>query len=300
VAVWVIVNPRAGGGRGAVVLGGLLPLLREHGIVPTVHVCADGSEPARVARAAVADGAELVVAIGGDGHAGAVAEGLLGSAVTLAVVPAGSANDYARALGVRSLGLAELARLLAQRPTRLVDVMAVQTADGLRHVLTVGGTGFDAVVARRAMRINRLRGAPRYVAAMLAELPRFAATDYALTLDGERHELAAMLIAVANGSTYGGGMRVAPSASLQSGWLELCVVGRMSRFAFLRAFPRVFRGTHVSHPQVTMLRAREVAISADGPRQVLGDGELIGALPVTFSVRPRALSVVAHSSAGLA
>ena len=299
-AVWVIVNPRAGGGRGAAVLSGLLPLLRGHGLAPIVHVCADGNEPEAVARAAVAAGAEMVVAIGGDGHAAAVAEGILGSAVTLAVVPAGSANDYARALGVRSHGLAALARLLAERPTRRVDVMRVQTAADTRHVLTVGGTGFDAVVAERAMRIGRLRGAPRYVAAMLAELPRFTATDYVLTLDGERHELAAMLIAVANGSTYGGGMRVAPRASLQSGWLELCVVGRMSRLAFVRAFPRVFRGTHVSHPQVTMLRAREVAIAADEPRRVLGDGELIGWLPVNFSVLPRALSVVADPAAPLA
>jgi diacylglycerol kinase family enzyme len=89
-------------------------------------------------------------------------------------------------------------------------------------------------------------------------------------------------------------------ASLQSGWLELCVVGRMSRFAFLRAFPRVFRGTHVTHPRVTMLHAREVSISADEPGSVLGDGELIGALPVTFRVLPRALSVVAGPAAPLA
>lgn len=304
-AVWVIVNPRAGGGRGAATLSGLLPLLRGHGLAPVVHVCADGSEPEAVARAAVANGAEMIVAIGGDGHAAAVAQGMLGSGATLAVVPAGSANDYARALGMRSLGLAELARLLAERPARRVDVIRVESADGVRHVLTVGGTGFDAVVAARAMRIRRLRGAPRYVAAMLAELPRFGATDYAMSLDGERRELAAMLIAVAKGSTYGGGMRVAPAARLQSGWLELCVVGRMSRLAFLRAFPSVFRGTHVGHPRVTMLRAREVTISAANgasaavPQRVLGDGELIGSLPVTFRVLPGALSVVAEPSTPL-
>jgi diacylglycerol kinase (ATP) len=282
------------------VLARLVPLLRARGVQPTVHVCADGGEPESVARAAVADGAELIVAIGGDGHAGAVAQGVLGSAATLGVVPAGSANDYARALGVRGLGLDELARLLAERRATHVDVMRVESAAGVRHVLTVGGTGFDAVVAERAMRIHRLRGAPRYVAAMLAELPRFAASDYALTLDGERRDLAAMLIAVAKGDTYGGGMRVAPQARLQSGWLELCVVGEMSRLSFLRAFPSVFRGSHVSHPKVTMLRAREVAISALEPHRVLGDGELIADLPVSFKVLPRALAVVAGPRAALA
>lgn len=299
-AVWLIVNPRAGGGRGAAVLAGLQPLLEQRGHRPVVHVCASGDEPTALARAAVDAGAELVVAVGGDGHAAAVAEGLLGSTASLAVIPAGSANDYARVLGLRGLGLADLARLLDERPARSVDVIRVSSAAGVRHVLSVGGTGFDAIVAERAMRIGRLRGTPRYVAALLAELPRFAAGRFTLELDGERREMPATLIAVANSSTYGGGMRVAPAASLQSGWLEVCVVGEMSRLEFLRAFPRVFAGAHVKHPRVTMLRAHQVRISADVPRTVLGDGELVGRLPADFQVLPGALSVLAGPRAALA
>lgn len=298
-AVWLIVNPRAGGGRGAAVLAGLRALLTARQRPTVVHVCASGAEATPAARAAVAAGAELVVAIGGDGHASAVAEGLLGSSAPLAVVPAGSANDYARVLGVRELGLAAIAALLDEPTIRRVDVMRASSAAGVRHVLTVGGTGFDAVVAERAMAIRRLRGAPRYVAAMLAELPHFAGADFTLELDGERIDMPAMLIAVANGSTYGGGMRVAPSASVQSGWLEVCVVGRMSRLDFVRAFPSVYSGRHVDHPKVRMLRAREVRISAAEPRTVIGDGELVGVLPVEFRVLPRALAVVAGPAAPL-
>jgi len=120
-----------------------------------------------------------------------------------------------------------------------------------------------------------------------------------MTLDGKPHETLAMMVAIANGSTYGGGMRVAPQAILQSGWLDVCVIGQLSRFAFLRAFPSVFRGAHTTHPKVTMLRAKQVAVTADRPLQILGDGELIGSLPATFTVMPRALTVVAAADARL-
>lgn len=299
-AVWLVVNPRAGGGRGARVLSALLPHLRTEGIEPMVHVCADGNEPAAVTRQAVDDGAEMIVAIGGDGHAAAVANVLVGSAVTLAVVPAGSANDYARALGVRKRDMRTLARLIARREARPVDVMRAETAGQVRHVLTVGGSGFDAQVAGRAMSIGRLRGSPRYLAAMLAELPHYASADFSIDLDGQQQDVAAMLVAVAKGSTYGGGMRVAPAAHLQSGSLEVCVVEKLSRLQFMGAFPRVFVGRHTSHPRVQMLRGEEVRLSADRALSVIGDGERLGALPATFRVLPAALSVIAHPDAPMA
>jgi len=306
VSVWMVVNPRAGAGRAAGVAAALGPLLRDAGIEPTIHVCTDGSQPARLAAQARASGASMVVAIGGDGLVAAVAEGLLAdSAVdaqpTLAVIATGSANDYARALGVRELDLpAQVALIRDESARSTVDVIRVETEEGVRHILNVGGTGFDAVVADRAARITNLRGAPRYVAAMVAELPRFRAATFELTLDGERHDTPAMMVAVANGSTYGGGMKVAPSAHLQSGWLDVCIIGELSRLEFLRAFPRVFAGTHTTHPAVTMLRAREVSVAADRPLSILGDGESIGALPATFRIQPAALTVVTAPGAALA
>ena len=306
-AVWMVVNPRAGAGRAAGVAAALAPLLRAAGFEPIVHVCADGAEPALVAARARAAGADMVVAIGGDGLVAGVGEGLLlagnGAAAlpTLVVIATGSANDYARALGVRELELAAQVALMRDEKARAtVDVIRVETDGRVRHVLNVGGTGFDAAVADRAARIGRLRGAPRYVAAMITELPRYRAATFDIALDGARLTMPAMMVTVANGSTYGGGMRVAPSAHLQSGWLDLCVIGQLSRFEFLRAFPRVFRGDHVRHPAVTMLRARQVAVAADRPLSVLGDGETIGALPATFRVRPAALTVVAAPDAKLA
>lgn len=306
----MVVNPRAGAGRAARVAAAAGPLLRASGIEPVVHICANGDQPAQFAAAARQAGADVIVAVGGDGLVAGVAEGLLdgvgnGSAPAprpaLAVVPTGSANDYARALGVRKLSLSDHVVLIADPQARAtVDVMRVDAPTGVRHVLNIGGTGFDAVVAERATRIIRLRGAPRYVTAMLAELPRFRGAAFQLTLDGTPLETRAMLIAVANGTTYGGGMRVAPQAHLQNGWLDVCVIGEMSRFDFMRAFPSVFRGAHVSHPRVTMHRAHEVTIAADQRMAILGDGELIGELPATFRVMPRVLEVVVAPGATLA
>jgi diacylglycerol kinase (ATP) len=307
VAVWLIVNPKAGAGRAESLAAGAVPLLRRAHAEPVIHVCADGAEPARLAAAACSEGVELVVAVGGDGLVAGVAEGLLAAKQpasarpVLAVIATGSANDYARALGVRVLDLpTQVALMLDPRQRAQVDVVRVDSAGGMRHILNVGGTGFDARVARRAMGISRLRGGPRYLAATLAELPGLSAAAFELTVDGARLPTQALLVAIANGSTYGGGMHVAPDAHLQNGRLDVCVIGTLSRLAFLRAFPRVYRGSHVSHPAVTMLRAREVSIAADRPLEILGDGELIGSLPATFRVQPQALTVVAAPGAPLA
>jgi diacylglycerol kinase (ATP) len=294
-SVALVVNPQAGGGLGRRVLRDALPILRSHGIEPAIHVCTDGTEPTRRTQQAVADGAELVVAVGGDGQAAAVAAGLLGTDAQLGLLPAGSANDFARAVGVPRNDVAAAVRLLIEQRTQRIDVVRVDAPDGVRHFLNVGGTGFDAVVARRAEQIPLLRGAGRYVLAVLSELPTFQAGRFRLTIDGVEHSLEAMMIAIANGSTYGGGMRVAPGALLNSGRLEICIVRRLSRARFLRAFPLVFNGSHVDHPQVTMLHGCRIEIAADREFGVTGDGELIGRLPASFQVLAGVLPVVVAS-----
>jgi diacylglycerol kinase (ATP) len=297
-AVVVVVNPRAGGGRGERIVREALRAFGRHGIEPQVVVCSNGGEPGRISRRAMEAGARLVVAAGGDGHAAAVAEGLVGTSTPMAVLPCGSANDYAAALGMPRRDISAAVAAMAAGRTRRVDTIQVASQDGERRFLNVVGTGFDAGVAERAEGVPFLRGAGRYVLAILGELPRLSAATISLTLDGERRELRALMVALANGTSYGGGMRVAPMASLDSGWLEVCVVGEISKVEFLRAFPRVFRGTHVDHPAVTMWHARQVEISADRPLRLLGDGELFGTLPATVSVRPASLSVVVGTQPG--
>lgn len=290
--VTLVVNPAAGGGRGRRTLDAALPRLQANGIQPEVHVCSDGRQPERLARAAAGGGADIVVAVGGDGQARSVAAGLLGTSAALGLLPSGSANDYARVLGIPRNNVAAAVDVLLEAARARVDVVRVESVTGVDHFINVGGAGFDSVVAATAEGIHFLRGAPRYVLAVVRELPRFSAADFSLTADGTQHHFRGMIVAIANGSTYGGGMRVAPAASIQSGWLEICIVGELSRLAFLRAFPKVFRGTHVTHPAVTMLRARRIELAAEPAFEVTGDGERIGRLPATFTLLPAALAVV--------
>lgn len=296
--VLLIVNPVSGGGRGARVLREAMPALREAGMNPEVSVTAAGHEPRELARKAADDGVDLVVAVGGDGHAAAVAEGLVGTRAALAVLPAGSANDYAQALRLPRRDVRAAVAAIVRGDTQRVDVIKVRLNDAERIFLNVVGTGFDAAVAATADRIPLLRGAGRYVLAIMRELPRFSAASLELSIDGVPHRQRAMMIALANGPAYGGGMRIAPQARLASGWLEICIVGEISKVEFMRAFPRVFRGTHTDHPAVTMLRGRTIDIDADRPLDLIGDGERIGRLPATVSVMPAALSVVVGSESG--
>jgi diacylglycerol kinase (ATP) len=288
----LIVNPTSGGGRGWRVVGQAAPLLCRAGLQPEVVMCTNGDEPGVLARQAADAGHRLVVAVGGDGQAAAVAAGLVGSDTTFALLPAGSANDYARTLGMPRGDVAAAVEAIAAGRTARVDTVEVKVADRARHFLNVVGTGFDAAVAGRAEKIPMFRGAGRYVLAIVAELPRFRAATITVDVDGVARELRAMMVAIANGVSYGGGMRVAPMATLDSGQLEVCVVGEVSKPEFLRAFPKVFRGTHVTHPAVTMLSGREVRLAADRPLRLIGDGEWFGELPATVTVDPASLRVV--------
>jgi len=292
----LIVNPVAGGGRGGRVLGEALDAFRKLDIVPPVYMTAAHGEAREIATRVAASGAAVIVALGGDGHAAAVGEALVGTGTALAVLPAGSANDYARSLRMPRRNVKGAVATIVRGEIRLVDAIRVRNGGAERHFLNVVGTGFDAAVAERAEHIPYLRGTGRYVVAIARELPRFTAAQLELTIDGQRRSERAMMIAIANGHSYGGGMRIAPAAQLDSGWLEICIVGDVSRAEFLRAFPRVFRGTHIAHPRVTMLRGREVALSADRPLTLMADGEQVGQLPAQISVAPEALAVVVGPS----
>ena len=214
-------------------------------------------------------------------------QAVAGTGVRLGIVPCGTGNDAARALGV-PLGdpLAAADVVLAGR-TRVVDL---GRAAG-RTFLAVLSSGFDSRVNGRADRMTWVRGPARYKVAMLAELGVFRPVPYAMVLDGERLDVEAMLVAVGNGPSYGGGMRVCPGADLEDGLLEVTVVLPLAVGPFLRLFPSVYRGDHVRSPSVRTFQARSVSLAADG-MTAYADGEPVGPLPVTVDVVPAGLTVL--------
>jgi YegS/Rv2252/BmrU family lipid kinase len=293
----LVFNPTAGGGRAGRLAPRVAELLVAHGIEVDQHQTRS-LEDARVAACEAARGVDAVVAMGGDGTVGACAAGLAdagpGAGAALAVIPAGGGNDAARSLGLPArdpLAAAALLPRLRRCPADLATVAG-------RGYLNVAGAGFDSEVNRFAnQRLGWAGNHPRYVGAVLAQLAVGRTSRFRLVLDGHAQEVTGWLIAVANGPSYGGGMHVAPGASLADGLLDVIVIADIGKLEFLRTFPKVFTGRHIEHPAVAVHRAAKVELDADRPLHVYADGEPAGTLPATFEVHPAALTVLAADPA---
>jgi len=239
-----------------------------------------------------AGGIETIVAAGGDGTIGDVMQGILGSTAALAVLPLGTGNDTSRMLGLGTDWRGGVSAIAAGK-TLTIDVARWQKGTQEGHFINAAGCGFDAAVAARINNGFRwLRGTGAYVGAVVQTLANYKATDLTIEVDGEHMRGKAMLCALANARSYGGGMNIAPTAELTDGFLDLVFVGEVGKADFLKAFPRVFKGTHLSHPAVKHRRFQRLTIESHPPAPFLVDGELLAPGPVTVTVVPGALSVV--------
>ena len=296
----VAVNPRASFGGGLQAGTEAAGHFRAAGA--TVQLLREDSYDAlaRSVDAAVASGVDALVVVGGDGMVHLGLNALAGSdlphgTVPLGIVPTGTGNDMARALGIRAHDVpAACATVLAALASggRLIDAGRATSAGSSRWFAGVVSAGFDAAVNERANAWRWPRGKARYHLAMLRELASFRAIQYTVTADGERWQQGAMLISVANGQSIGGGMKITPDAVIDDGYLDLFIVGPLSRSGLLKVFPKVFSGGHLGHPAVHIRRARKVELSADNV-VAYADGERIGPLPLTVEVVAGAVRVLA-------
>jgi len=291
--VALIVNPTSGKGVGRAMGDETRRLLLEAGH-DVVDVSGSDYQQARTrAREAVADGVGTVVVVGGDGMVHLGVNLCAGTTSRLAVVAAGTGNDFARNLGLPVRDPRGAVALLADGRTREIDLGRVtHGVAGETWFGGVLGAGFDAVVNARAQRMTWPRGQMRYNLAVMRELPVFRPIPYAVELDGHRLETRAMLVAVANTTSFGGGMRVCPDADVADGLFDVMIVHALSIPSFLRVFPKVYSGTHTTHPAVEIHRARRVRLEASGIHSQ-ADGETFADLPIDAEVVPGALRVVA-------
>jgi diacylglycerol kinase (ATP) len=236
----------------------------------------------------VAAGAEALVVCGGDGLVHLGAQVVAGSDVALGIIPVGTGNDVARHLALPRADPAAAADVVIGSRRRRIDV----ARSGDRCFVTVLAAGFDAVVNERANKMTWPRGQMRYNLATVAELRTFEPIAYTLELDGATHRLDAMLVAVGNGPSYGGGLRITEGALIDDGMLDVVIIRPMSKPDLVRTYPQLFKGTHVTHPQYEHHRVREVTVAAPGI-VTYADGERFGALPLTITCAPGALTVLA-------
>ncbi|MCX4992100.1 MULTISPECIES: diacylglycerol kinase [unclassified Streptomyces] len=289
--ITLFVNPTAGRGRGAHAAQPAASALRAAGFSVRTVLGENAADALTLAREAVADGTGALVAVGGDGMANLALQAVAGTRTPLGLVAVGTGNDFARALGLPVRDPAASGRLIAEalKDDRLGDV-DLGRVNGTWFG-TVLASGFDSRVNDRGNRMRWPVGRFKYDIAMLAELAAFRPFSYRVTLDdGETREIEATLVAVGNGSSYGGGMRICPGAVLGDGLFDITVVGDCSRMTLLKVFPKVYRGTHVDHPVVTVHRAARVELVAEG---ITGyaDGEPLGPLPLTAECIPAAVRV---------
>ena len=288
----LVVNPSAGKGRALEMLPQVAGTLRDGGVNLEILLSRDFAEARSMARQAIEDGVDVLAVMGGDGmmHLGvntsAAAHFSDGSRTALGLIPAGTGNDLCRGIGLPAKDAVAAAEVIAAGYTRSIDLARVAET----YVAAVLATGFDALVNRRANQMPWPRGSTRYAIAVMAELRVFSPLQYRLTLDGQVRELDAMLVAIGNTSSYGGGMLICPQADPYDGLLDVTIIHPVGRLKLLRLFPEMYSGKFVRDPCVEQLRVRELTV--EGPGLVgFGDGEMLGAAPLQVCSVPGALPV---------
>jgi diacylglycerol kinase (ATP) len=285
-----VVNPTAGRGRTRRMLPSLSSALTGSDLQADLYVARDVEDSSAAATDAFAAG-EGVIACGGDGTVSLLAGIAAECEGLLAIVPTGAGNDFARALGISRRDPEAAADVVRTGREVRLDLGKVNG----RWFTTVANTGFDAEVNRWANGVRHLGGTTLYLAGAARTLVTYRPHRFSIRVDdGLPLEMPAWLLAVGNTPLYGGGLRIVPDARADDGLLDVCVIGDAPVRTFLANFPRVFRGTHVNHPAVTTLRAKQVTIeSLDArPMDIYASGEHVGPLPAQLEAVRSAVRVM--------
>ena len=291
----LIANPRSGKGRGTSATEVAVAALRTAGAELEVHIGASAADTRRLVAVALAGHPDAIVVVGGDGTVSEILPELTATQVPMVLVPAGTGNDVARALGLPRRDPAGAALLAMHGVRRRIDVGEIEADGRVTPFLTVAALGFDAKVSDRTNLLRWPRGAARYYLAILIEVVRLRATRFRLACDGEEtREAPGTLVAVGNTVSYGGGMPICPGARPDDGLLDVVHVAPLGRVRLLALFPLLLRGRHLARPEVSHRRVAEIAVSAPD-LVVYADGERIAERACTIRVRAGSLTVMVPS-----
>ena len=281
--MWLlVVNSKAGKGRASKLAGKFEVLLKSNNLPYEIINKATYEETFSEYRLSIASGKfEKVVAIGGDGLVNLCLQEVAEQNIGLSVIPAGTGNDFARAVGSHKKSVNEIFNVVSSQDPTTIDLGLITGAFGKRWYVQVLSTGFDALVNNLANRINWPRGQMKYTLATLLTLARFKPIPYELIIDGKQFKQDFMLLSVANGENYGGGMRICPDASNSDGIFDILLVHPVSKIVLLSIFPKVFTGKHVPHPKIDIIRGKKVQLSADA--SAFADGEFVSKLPIEIT-----------------
>jgi len=272
----VVINPSSGQGKGATVGSKVTSYLSSRAIEYQV-LSANSAQSLRIELEVTVDATEYqgIISVGGDGLAHLVLQVAIPRKIPFAVIPAGTGNDIVRTLGWSLTDIDGYLDRIVSTESSAIDLGNVDS----EWFAAILSTGFDSVVNERANSLSWPHGPQRYNLAIALELPKFKPIEYEITMDSVKITTEAMLIAVGNGRSYGGGMLVCPHAQINDGLFDVMILEPVSKVEFLKVFPKVFSGSHLSHPAVKTYRTQKISISADAV--AYADGERIGRAPVS-------------------
>lgn len=285
----VVANPRSGRGKSLAIASHFVSLAEGAGLQSTlISINGEDLMLATIEQHLVDQKWRGIVIVGGDGLLHSLLPIVKEHALPFTVIPTGTGNDFAREIGSKKRSLKENVHRILDQPSR-VDSFTVKSASGVRTSVQVLSLGFDALVNERANAMTSVRGKAKYVVAMVRELPVFKPMHFSITVDGISFEREAMLIAIANGPSYGGGMLICPEADNTDGILDVLILNRVSTFELLKVFPKVYSGKHITHPAIEVIRGKQIYVEAKA--KAFADGEFVGNLPVEIQVQPASLRV---------
>jgi diacylglycerol kinase (ATP) len=293
----ILANPTAGGGLGREALPRLKAFASEKHWSAEFRSAESSAEFGQIAREEAAGGRERIFALGGDGTFQALLNAVAGNTnVSIGVLPAGGGNDLASALGspIDPVQAAEM--ILTQGEAVPLDAARVCAADGAERLyMGGGGVGLDAEAARFASGAYRkMRGRSRYLLSAIRALGKFRGFNVRVSLEGSEQtslEGTALLLAVLNTPSYGGGLQLAPEACLEDGRLDLVLLRNLSAFEIARILPRVAMSGEIRTERIQRICVTRARIETDRPCAFHADGEIIGVTPVEIAVVPRAMRV---------
>ncbi|MDH4137237.1 MAG: diacylglycerol kinase family lipid kinase [Anaerolineae bacterium] len=301
-AMRVIVNPVAANGAVGKRWPQMRDILRAEGGQFDASFTTGPNHATELAREALSAGYRTIVAVGGDGTLnevvnGLVIEGMVDPMVNLGIIPGGTGSDSVRTLGIPHDYRAACHRLLHGKPDCIdlgLITCASQEQEIRRYFLNVAGLGFDGEVCERVNRSSKaLGGTIPFLSSLCVKLLTYQNKTVEVTLDGQqRLQQKANSVFVCNGRYAGGSMRIGPNAALDDGLFDVVIIGDTGKVEIVANLPRIYRGTHLSHPKVDEYRAGEVRVKARERMLLQADGELIGEAPATFQIIPQALHVL--------
>lgn len=294
----VVINPVAGGGRVGRRWPGIREALLREGLIFDAELTERPGHATEIARQALREGYRHVVAIGGDGTVnevvnGLVVDGQVPSDLSLSIIPGGTGSDLSRYLGLGRFTAQATQPLLGQR-IRTVDIGEIQCMyEGrpfTRYFVNVAGLGFDGETCIRVNRMSkRMSGTIPYLTGLVVTLLTYTNKDVTLRFDGQEMQGRFNSVIICNGQYFGGGMWIGPRAAADDGLFDVVILKDLNKLEFLLNVPRVYKGTHLTHPQVETFQARQVHVEAKQPMFIQAEGDLVGETPASFRLLPGAL-----------